>query len=43
MDAEYTVMKPEGEIIEDMIVAACHPWSGHVAKGNVLRLIDLEG
>lgn len=36
-------MKPDGEILEDTIVAACSPWSGHVAKGNVLRLIDLEG
>ena len=36
-------MEPHGTIIEDTIVAACHPWSGRIAKGNVLRLIDLEG
>lgn len=33
----------DAEVIEDTIVAACHPWSGRVATGNVLRLIDLEG
>ncbi|MDA9008786.1 urea carboxylase-associated family protein [Alphaproteobacteria bacterium] len=31
------------EILEDTVVAASQPWSGHIAKGNMLRLIDLEG
>ena len=30
-------------ILEDTIVAAGQPWSGNVAKDDVLRLIDLEG
>ena len=34
----------EGAAIhEDTIVPACMPWSAHVKKGDVLRLIDLEG
>lgn len=36
-------MTPAGEIIEDTVVAAGHPWSGRIAKGEYLRLIDLEG
>ncbi len=36
-------MDPQGEIIEDTIVAAGMPWSGRIDKGHVLRLIDLEG
>ena len=36
-------MTPDAEILEDTVVAAGHPWSGKIAKGNVLRLIDLEG
>lgn len=36
-------MIPGAEILEDTVVAACQPWSGVIAKGNVLRLIDLEG
>lgn len=35
---------PEGhEIIEDTVVPARAPWSARIAKGQVLRLIDLEG
>lgn len=33
----------EGTVIEDTVVPACQPWSGRVARGQVLRLIDLEG
>ena len=29
--------------IEDTVVAACEPWSAKVRKGEVVRLIDLEG
>ncbi len=36
-------MTPAGEIIEDTVVAAGHPWSGRITKGDYLRLIDLEG
>lgn len=28
---------------EDTVVAACTPWSARIAKGDVLRLVDLEG
>lgn len=34
----------EAKIIhEDSTVPACNPWSAYVKKGDVLRLIDLEG
>ncbi|WP_282607018.1 DUF1989 domain-containing protein [Pelagibius sp. Alg239-R121] len=36
-------MIPGAEIIEDTVVAAGQPWSGKVRKGDILRLIDLEG
>ncbi|MGI9303402.1 MAG: DUF1989 domain-containing protein [Gammaproteobacteria bacterium] len=32
-----------GQKIEDTIVPACEPWSAEVRKGDVVRLIDLEG
>jgi uncharacterized protein len=32
-----------GEIVHDEIVAARRPWGRMIAKGDVLRLIDLEG
>ena len=28
---------------EDTVVPACEPWSARIAKGDCLRLIDLEG
>jgi urea carboxylase-associated protein 1 len=31
------------KVLKDTVVAAGQPWSGHVAKGDVLRLMDLEG
>ena len=34
---------PEGTVIEDTVVPARAPWSAKVAKGQTLRLIDLEG
>lgn len=34
---------PQGEIIEDTVVPARSPWSARMAKGDMLRLIDLEG
>lgn len=34
---------PGAIILEDIIVAACEPWSGHVKQGSILRLVDLEG
>ena len=36
-------MLPDGEVLHDTIVPACQPWSGKIVKGDVLRLIDLEG
>lgn len=35
--------RPAGRIIEDTIVPARQPWSAPIAKGDLLRLIDLEG
>jgi len=32
-----------GHVIEDTLVPACKPWSAEVHKGDVVRLIDLEG
>ncbi len=40
---EVMAMKSEAEILEDTIVPAGQPWSRRIAKGDVLRLIDLEG
>jgi len=34
---------PAGTIHEDTVVPACQPWSAKIAKGDVLRLVDLEG
>lgn len=36
-------MTIEGQVIEDTVVPACEPWSAEVRKGDVVRLIDLEG
>ncbi len=36
-------MIANAEVLEDTTVAAGRPWSGRIAKGDVLRLIDLEG
>lgn len=32
-----------GDVVIDVVVPACQPWSARVGKGHVLRLIDLEG
>ncbi|MGE0613035.1 MAG: DUF1989 domain-containing protein [Hyphomicrobiales bacterium] len=32
-----------GRVIEDTVVPACEPWSARLAKGEVVRLVDLEG
>jgi urea carboxylase-associated protein 1 len=34
---------PGGRIIEDTTVPAGAPWSARIARGDMLRLIDLEG
>jgi urea carboxylase-associated protein 1 len=34
---------PQGRVIEDMTVPARGPWSARIARGDMLRLIDLEG
>lgn len=36
-------MKSNAKILTDVIVAAGKPWSGQLARNEVLRLIDLEG
>ncbi len=36
-------MISNADIVEDTIVAAGKPWSGRIAKDDVLRLVDLEG
>ncbi len=36
-------LPPGAAVIEDYVVPACAPWSGRIAKGDVLRLVDLEG
>jgi len=43
MSIEEDPLLPGGRIIEDTIVPACAPWSATVARGDMLRLIDLEG
>ena len=32
-----------GRVLEDTIVPECEPWSVELNKGDVLRLVDLEG
>ncbi len=32
-----------GQVIEDTVVPACEPWSAEVRKGDVVRLVDIEG
>ncbi len=34
---------PGATIHEDRVVPACQPWSAWVRRGDILRLIDLEG
>lgn len=34
---------PEGRVIEDTIVSARASWSGRMDKGNLLRIVDMEG
>jgi len=34
---------PAVTVHEDTVVPACQPWSARVRKGDVLRLVDLEG
>lgn len=43
MSADSQTLPPGAKIVEDAVVPACAPWSGHVARGQHLRLIDLEG
>lgn len=41
MSSEVSI--PGADIVEDTIVPACAPWSARIRKGDVLRLVDLEG
>ena len=34
---------PGATVHEDTVVPACEPWSARIAKGDMLRLVDLEG
>ena len=43
MEKTASTSSPSTIIHEDTVVPACEPWSAHVKKGNVLRLIDIEG
>jgi len=43
MSIKEDPLLPGGRIIEDTIVAARAPWSARIARGDMLRLIDLEG
>ena len=33
----------DGRVVTDDIVPPCTPWSARIAKGQILRLIDIEG
>ena len=37
------VQAPPGELLQDHVVPACAPFSTRVLRGDVLRLVDLEG
>ncbi len=37
------LMIADAKILEDTIVPAAQPWGRRIAKGDVLRLIDLKG
>lgn len=37
------IARPHGRILSDTVVPARAPWSARIAKGRILRLIDLEG
>lgn len=43
MTAEIDDLVPGATIHQDVVVPACEPWSARVRKGDVLRLVDLEG
>lgn len=34
---------PAATVHEDTVVPACKPWSARIGKGDLLRLVDLEG
>lgn len=38
-----TPLPAGASVIEDTVVAACMPWSARVERGQILRLVDLEG
>jgi urea carboxylase-associated protein 1 len=40
---EGDMLPTSGRILEDVVVPPRAPWSAHIACGNMLRLIDLEG
>jgi len=41
--AQSNVQLPQGRVIEDTIVPARASWSARIARGDMLRLIDLDG
>lgn len=41
--AQGAVADITGKMIEDTVVPPCEPWSATLNKGDVLRLIDIEG
>lgn len=40
---ESDMLPTSGRILEDVVVPPRAPWSAHIARGDMLRLIDLEG
>lgn len=43
MSTDTDDLPPGAHVVEDTVVPASAPWSGTVAQGQHLRLIDLEG
>ncbi len=43
MTSNSDVLPRGAVIVKDTVVPACAPWSGRVAQGHHLRLVDLEG
>jgi uncharacterized protein YcgI (DUF1989 family) len=43
MTSEAASPIPAATVHEDTVVPACAPWSARIRKGDLLRLVDLEG
>jgi len=43
MSIKEDPLLPTGRVIEDAVVPARAPWSARIARGDMLRLVDLEG